>query len=480
MKTAYLLLLLIAIVITAIVLQKIASSQSEGFNNPSTASLPILNSCPHRMNSFIDGKSNKTYCCNRAVDGNICQGKKVCGMSPGDTDSTSCAQYLVDYTKEMSAKHCFGSMPIYYEDSTIDTKDKIAISGCASQVNNDFSKPASGSNSCKIYPDEKSNQYQGDSCENRRMVHIAENGSFCKSINCSSVTTAGNGRNVAWVMANYMTQDGNAPVLTSCETKESMIRHITYGYGDYYANYDHLKAKTGDELDKAMAQVKDGTYPGMCPMSVPDTPRTIPLERLQAMFEKAGCTRSLTEENVGWWRGRNSLNDIQNDMNAYGSITKGCSGSRGQHEFCSPGSCSQCNKKAKYIQVIGPGYIQISQMVAKDRNGNNIAKGSKVEASEPYSAESKKENMVDGTEAVRPYPQLYHSKSNAQDTSIFIVLSPPACVSEIILYGRSDCCSDRNGGKTIRIFDEKVQIMWSAQTSTDNIQSFTVPANIYA
>jgi hypothetical protein len=266
MKTAYLLLLLIAIVITAIVLQKIASSQFEGFNNPSDSiPLPVLKTCPHKMNSFIDGLTNNKYCCDSAVNGNICQGRKVCGMSPGDTDSPSCAQYLADYTKEMSAKKCFGSMPTYYEDST----EGIAISGCASQVNDDFSKPAPGSTSCKIYPDQKGNQYQGDSCENRQMVHIAETGSFCKTVNCTSVQTGGNGSNVAWVNAFYMSQDESVPVQVACETKESTIRHITYGYGDYYLNQPDMQAKTGDELAAALKKVEEGTYPGMCAEAAP-------------------------------------------------------------------------------------------------------------------------------------------------------------------------------------------------------------------
>lgn len=69
------------------------------------------------------------------------------------------------------------------------------------------------------------------------------------------------------------------------------------------------------------------------------SPKTIPLANLQKMWESAGCTYKLTEGHVGWWRARGQLQDIQNDMNAYGSLTKTCSGSEGQHNFCSPGKC---------------------------------------------------------------------------------------------------------------------------------------------
>ena len=69
------------------------------------------------------------------------------------------------------------------------------------------------------------------------------------------------------------------------------------------------------------------------------TPATIPLSRLQTMFAKAGCTRTLQESQVGWWRGRATTQDIQNDMNSYGRLTANCSGDAGQHDFCQPGKC---------------------------------------------------------------------------------------------------------------------------------------------
>jgi len=82
------------------------------------------------------------------------------------------------------------------------------------------------------------------------------------------------------------------------------------------------------------------------------TPKTIPLEQLQKMFTSAGCTRQLTEGQIGWWRGREKIQDIQNDMNAYGSLTKECSGSNGQHDFCSPGKCVYTAETQKCIKAV--------------------------------------------------------------------------------------------------------------------------------
>lgn len=69
------------------------------------------------------------------------------------------------------------------------------------------------------------------------------------------------------------------------------------------------------------------------------TPKTAPLAKLQQMFESAGCTRQLTEGDVTWWRTTGSLEGIQNDMNAYGSLTKSCQGDKRQTTFCNPGKC---------------------------------------------------------------------------------------------------------------------------------------------
>jgi hypothetical protein len=111
--------------------------------------------------------------------------------------------------------------------------------------------------------------------------------------------------------------------------------------------------------------------------------------------------------------------------------------------------------------------------------GNNVARGSQVYASEPWGPESKKESVVDGTEAARPYPQIYHSKSDADDTMLYFKLSTPSCISEIILYGRSDGFNERHAGKTIMLTGGGSRL-WSAPTNTDTVQKFTIPANTFA
>jgi hypothetical protein len=134
------------------------------------------------MISFIDGGK---YCCEGAVNGNQCQGRKVCAMSPGVTDVSGCAQYLYDYTKLMSEKHCFGTMPHYYEDDS----QVPSISGCASQVNSNYSAPADGiteKDSCKVYLTEYENVHNTDSCVNKKMEADLQHSEFCKKVGCTT------------------------------------------------------------------------------------------------------------------------------------------------------------------------------------------------------------------------------------------------------------------------------------------------------
>jgi hypothetical protein len=73
--------------------------------------------------------------------------------------------------------------------------------------------------------------------------------------------------------------------------------------------------------------------------NVKASPRYWDLPKFQSMFESAGCTRKLTAGDVNWWRTQSAAT-VQNDMNAYASLTRGCKGNTTQHNFCVPGSCA--------------------------------------------------------------------------------------------------------------------------------------------
>jgi len=68
----------------------------------------------------------------------------------------------------------------------------------------------------------------------------------------------------------------------------------------------------------------------------PLMPSCVPLERLQWMFNNAGCTRILKESDVPWWRQRATIDVIQTDMNLYGSLTASGKADARQKNFCKP------------------------------------------------------------------------------------------------------------------------------------------------
>jgi hypothetical protein len=355
------------------------------------------------MISFIDGGK---YCCEGAVAGNQCQGRKVCAMSPGVTDVSSCAQYLYDYTKLMSEKHCFGTMPHYYEDDS----QVPSISGCASQVNSNYSAPADGiteKDSCKVYLTEYENVHNTDSCVNKKMEVDLQQSEFCKKVGC---TTS---------MWKYQT---NPPLHRATYSNPGAVTNGSTA-GD-----PNISPKTCQWQPSALRYVKE---------VLPDN---------QDLINK------VSEGSLPW--------------------------------ICGYMPPMPCNKKVKYIVVKGGGYIQISQIVAKDMKGNNVAKGSQVWASPSKIPESKKEFVADGTEATRDNQDLYMSTSKAEDTIIYITLSTPTCISEIILYGQSGgLFRSRHANKTVMLLGEKPDInnpLWSAQTNRDMVQRFIIPPNTFA
>ena len=138
------------------------------------------------------------------------------------------------------------------------------------------------------------------------------------------------------------------------ETKRNAVSdHIKNAYDTANnVNLDINKTDTDGgrktSFDKCYGVIIDGiptpsSYSGNVKSSLDPAPGTNPqnisLSLLQYFFEDAGCTKTLKETDVTWWRGRSSIQDIKNDMNEYARLTTNCSGNSGQHEFCKPGKC---------------------------------------------------------------------------------------------------------------------------------------------
>jgi len=267
MKTLYILLLLVVIIIATLVYQKIMDT-TEGFAN--VQPLPVLNSCPHSMQTLHDPKTGDESCCDGRVEGTDClngtggSGQIVCAKTPSASSSLKdCREYLKDYNDAQATKFCNPNMPLYYESND------SSSSGCASQVNDATTAPIGSTNTCKVHIkkengkmvlDVQQNMFDGNSCENQKMQYKLQNSSFCSDPkkNCS-VRMGGNGQNIVWVNAFYNKNIGsNDSGQTACEGSESKLRHALYGWWQH----DPLK---GEELEKAKREILAGTYAGMCP-----------------------------------------------------------------------------------------------------------------------------------------------------------------------------------------------------------------------
>jgi hypothetical protein len=91
--------------------------------------------------------------------------------------------------------------------------------------------------------------------------------------------------------------------------------------------------------------------------------------------------------------------------------------------------------------------INLSQLVVRDVDGKNIAGKGTIRSydagggtSEDYGTNIR--TLVDGTEAPRRYPRIYHSKNTGND-GVELKFNPPVDISSITIYNRSDCCNAR-------------------------------------
>jgi hypothetical protein len=91
---------------------------------------------------------------------------------------------------------------------------------------------------------------------------------------------------------------------------------------------------------------------------------------------------------------------------------------------------------AAYVSLNGPDWTNVSQIVVKDNNGVNVAKGGDTSRTSggilepPYGMTA---NAVDGVEAERYYPDNYHS-GQPNDPWFVVKLTKPSIVSEIVYY----------------------------------------------
>jgi hypothetical protein len=113
-------------------------------------------------------------------------------------------------------------------------------------------------------------------------------------------------------------------------------------------------------------------------------------------------------------------------------------------------------KKVRYVVLAAKptnGRIILSQIVVRDENGTNIAKGKPISTSVQTFMGSLN-LVVDGNESNRSFPDIFHTYGQ-EGTSVTIDLENKSWVKSVELYSRGDCCEDANVGAKVKLLDSE-------------------------
>jgi hypothetical protein len=111
----------------------------------------------------------------------------------------------------------------------------------------------------------------------------------------------------------------------------------------------------------------------------------------------------------------------------------------------------------RYVKVIANNNgdcIQISQIVVNSIvNGAsvNVAPRGTVTASPSWENQTQPQKAIDGRQAARPYPDIYHAVCSEGGTFWELDLGQDYPVTEIVYYNRGDCCQSRAVGMKLQL-----------------------------
>lgn len=124
----------------------------------------------------------------------------------------------------------------------------------------------------------------------------------------------------------------------------------------------------------------------------------------------------------------------------------------------------------KFVRLAGGSdYINLSQLVVTDVNGNNVSRGRRTTSS-GVGYDGQTQFAVDGNEASRSHPQEYHSSGG--NAWWQVELDAPSNIASVTVYNRSDCCLDRmaSGYKVYLLGPDNSILFTSAKLSAANVQ----------
>jgi len=127
----------------------------------------------------------------------------------------------------------------------------------------------------------------------------------------------------------------------------------------------------------------------------------------------------------------------------------------------------------KYVKLAGgSSYINLAQIVIKDKNGYNVAPNGTTSSS-GAGYDTSERRAIDGTERARPHPSMYHS--TGQNAFFQVALSKPTQISSVTVYNRSDCCQDRMVGYKVYLYDSNNNLLFTSNPLTaNNVQTVSI------
>jgi len=394
----------------------------EGFEITSDIS---LTTCPpseadesHLMKSQVPPGNTSTYC----QDGGV----QKCSLSVERTDPASCTQYYLALLQSKATTRCPVSMPNYFQNiKYVNNVDK-SVRGCTAGARTaDGKSPASGDKYCTIYVSQKDDLEKIDSCTNIKRLESAQ---------CFSSGVAG---------------------LTK------VLQANTYGSPYVQCTFSQLEqVKTGSKTVDTNADAEAAQQKEIAAQNA----------KLAEQNAKIAAQNAL---NSKWTAARNVVATLATQ----GPVSE------------NPAEFGKGVAKVKLFKFanLDKQWINISQLVVRDVNGVNIAGKASIKSydasggpSEDYGTNI--HTLVDGTEAPRPYPYIYHSKNTGND-GVILTFNPPVDISSITLYNRSDCCTERitNYGMRLESGSSEYYLL-PIQLGSDQVQTFSFipPATTYS
>jgi hypothetical protein len=112
----------------------------------------------------------------------------------------------------------------------------------------------------------------------------------------------------------------------------------------------------------------------------------------------------------------------------------------------------------------GSDYLQISQLVVTDMQGNNIAVGRPTSSSGIYASEFTEKSAVNGN-----FQGLFIS-STPTNAFFEVTLDKPTQIASVSIYNRKDCCQDRLTGYKVILKDSAGNPIYTSNNLNGNPQ----------